>query len=45
VAKARPFEPGFEQALEWAAVHDALLRSSESGHWERVVPLLEEVAA
>jgi predicted dehydrogenase len=45
VAQARPFEPGFEQALEWAAVHDALLRSSESGHWERVVPLLEEVAA
>jgi predicted dehydrogenase len=39
----RPFEPGFEQALDWAAVHEALLRSVDSGRWERVVPLLEEV--
>jgi hypothetical protein len=36
VAEGRPFEPGFEQALAWAAVHDALLRSSQSGGWEEV---------
>ena len=31
VAEGRPFEPGFEQALAWAAVQDALLRSAQSG--------------
>jgi predicted dehydrogenase len=36
VAEERPFEPGFEQALAWAAVQDALLRSSQSGEWEEV---------
>jgi predicted dehydrogenase len=39
VAEERPFEPGFEQALAWAAVQEALLRSARSGHWEDVVPL------
>ncbi len=41
VAEDRPFEPGFEQALEWAAVHAALLRSVQSGTWEAVVALDE----
>ena len=39
VSEGRPFEPGFEQALEWAAVQAALLRSVESGRWEPVVAL------
>jgi predicted dehydrogenase len=39
VAEARPYEPGFEQALEWAAVQAALLRSVQSGMWEAVTPL------
>jgi predicted dehydrogenase len=39
VAEERPFEPGFEQALAWAAVQEALLRSARSGQWEDVVPL------
>ena len=36
VAEGRPYEPSFEQALAWAAVQDALLRSVESGGWEEV---------
>jgi predicted dehydrogenase len=36
VAEGRPFSPSFEQALEWAAVQAALLRSDASGHWETV---------
>jgi predicted dehydrogenase len=36
VAEGRPFEPGFEQALAWAQVQDALLRSARSGGWEEV---------
>jgi predicted dehydrogenase len=36
VAEGRPFEPSFEQALAWAAVQDALLRSAQSGGWEEV---------
>ena len=36
VAEGRPFEPSFEQALAWAAVQDALLRSAQSGGWEQV---------
>jgi predicted dehydrogenase len=36
VAHRRPFEPSFEQALAWAAVQDALLRSVQSGGWEEV---------
>jgi predicted dehydrogenase len=36
VVEGRPFEPGFEQALAWAAVQDALLRSARSGGWEEV---------
>jgi predicted dehydrogenase len=45
LAEGRPFEPGFEQALEWAAVQDALLRSARTGTWEDVVPLAAEAAA
>jgi predicted dehydrogenase len=36
VAEGRPFEPSFEQALAWAAVQDALLRSAQSGGWQEV---------
>ncbi|MBE2315856.1 Gfo/Idh/MocA family oxidoreductase [Solirubrobacter sp. CPCC 204708] len=36
VADERPFEPGFEQAVQWVHVQDALLRSAESGRWEDV---------
>ena len=36
VAQGRPFEPGFEQAMAWAQVQDALLRSADSGVWEAV---------
>jgi predicted dehydrogenase len=39
VAENRPYEPSFEQALEWAAVHAALLRSAATGGWEDVRPL------
>jgi predicted dehydrogenase len=42
VAEDRPFEPGFEQALEFARVQDALLRSVRTGTWETVVPLAGE---
>jgi predicted dehydrogenase len=36
VAEERPYEPGFEQARQWAAVQEALLRSADSGRWEDV---------
>jgi predicted dehydrogenase len=36
LAEGRPYEPGLEEALAWAAVQDALLRSAESGCWEEV---------
>ena len=39
IAEGRPFAPGFDQALEWAAVHAALLRSVTTGAWEAVTPL------
>jgi predicted dehydrogenase len=39
VAEGRTFEPGFEEALQFAGVQDALLRSVRSGRWEDVVPL------
>jgi predicted dehydrogenase len=38
LAEGRPYEPGFEQALAWAVVQDALLRSASSGSWEEVRP-------
>jgi predicted dehydrogenase len=42
VADGALFAPGFEQALDWAAVQAALLRSHESGRWEAVEPLEPE---
>jgi predicted dehydrogenase len=36
VALERPFAPSFEDALQWAAVQAALLRSVLSGRWETV---------
>ncbi len=36
VAEGRAFEPSFEDALAWAKVQDALLRSAQSGAWEEV---------
>ena len=36
VAQERPFAPSFEQALQWAAVQAALLRSAAGGQWETV---------
>jgi predicted dehydrogenase len=39
VAEGRPYEPGFEQALAWASVQEALLRSARSGRWENVGPM------
>jgi predicted dehydrogenase len=41
VAQGRPYEPSFEQALGWASVQAALLRSNDSGGWEPVVSLLD----
>ena len=38
VAEERPFAPGFEDALAWAQVQAALLRSVQSGRWEPVEP-------
>ena len=39
VAAGEPFAPSFEQALDWASVQAALLRSVDSGGWETVVDL------
>jgi len=41
VAERRPFSPGFDEALAWASVQAALLRSAASGRWEDVVSLRE----
>jgi predicted dehydrogenase len=42
VAEERPFAPGFEDALQWARVQEALLSSARSGTWEDVIALEEE---
>lgn len=39
VSEGLPFVPGFDEALAWASVQDALLRSVQSGHWEDVTAL------
>jgi predicted dehydrogenase len=44
VTEGRAFEPSFEQALDWAAVQEALLRSHQTGRWEDVVPVPVEDA-
>jgi predicted dehydrogenase len=41
LAEERPFAPGFAEAVEWVSVQAALLRSVESGAWERVESLRE----
>lgn len=38
IAADRPYEPGFDAALQWAAVQEALLRSADSRRWETVEP-------
>ncbi|MHB8657918.1 MAG: Gfo/Idh/MocA family protein [Solirubrobacteraceae bacterium] len=45
VAAGCRYEPGFEQALAWAAVQESLLRSAQTGGWEDVVPLVGQEAA
>jgi predicted dehydrogenase len=42
VSEGRPFRPGFEQALEWVGVQDALLRSVRSGGWQDVRSLKDD---
>jgi predicted dehydrogenase len=44
VAEGRPFEPGFEQALAWASVQEALLRSAGSGAWVEVAAIGDGVS-
>ncbi|MGI8713043.1 MAG: Gfo/Idh/MocA family protein [Solirubrobacteraceae bacterium] len=39
VARGEPFEPSFQQALDWASVQAALLRSVQTGRWEPVTAL------
>lgn len=39
LAAGEPYEPGFTQALAWAEVQAALLRSASSGRWETVTAL------
>jgi predicted dehydrogenase len=39
VAEDRAYEPGFEQALAWGSVQDALLRSAASGAWVEVAAI------
>ena len=45
VVEDRPFAPGFEEALDYAAVQTALIRSAHTGAWEDVVPLRQGVSA
>jgi predicted dehydrogenase len=39
IAEGEPFAPGFQEALAWAEVQAALLRSADHGRWETVGPL------
>jgi predicted dehydrogenase len=41
LAEERPFAPGFDEALAWVSVQEALLRSVASQTWEPVVSLRE----
>jgi predicted dehydrogenase len=41
VAEGRPHEPGFEDALRYVEVQEALVRSWSSGTWEEVTRLAE----
>ena len=42
IAANRPFEPGFEDAVRYVSVQDALLRSVASGSWEAVQSVRSE---
>ena len=42
VAARRPHRPGFEDALAFVRVQDALLRSCRTARWEDVVSLRED---
>ncbi len=44
-AAGEEFSPSLRDALVWAEVQDALLRSNESGRWEDVKPVEVEAAA
>ena len=44
VAAGRPHEPGFEEALRYVEVQEALVRSWSSGAWEDVRRLVEVAA-
>lgn len=44
-AAGEEFSPSLRDALAWAEVQDALLRSNESGSWEDVKPLPVEAVA
>lgn len=39
VADGRPFHPGFDDAVRFVSVQDALLRSAEAGSWQDVTDL------
>ncbi|CAN5318561.1 Gfo/Idh/MocA family oxidoreductase [soil metagenome] len=41
VADDRPFHPGFDDAVRFVSVQDALLRSAASGSWQDVIDLTE----
>ena len=41
VAEGRPFDPGFDAAVRYVSVQDAMLRSWQSGRWESVHDLRE----
>ncbi len=41
VAEGRPFDPGFDAAVRYVSVQDAMLRSWQSGRWEPVHDLRE----
>jgi predicted dehydrogenase len=42
IAEKRPFQPGFEDAVRYVSVQDALLRSVASGAWEPVKTVRSE---
>jgi len=44
VARETPHEPGFEDALRYVEVQEALVRSWSSGRWEQVTRLAEVAA-
>jgi predicted dehydrogenase len=44
VAAGEPFAPSFDDALAWASVQAALLRSAQNGRWEAVGDLAAEAS-